>query len=281
MRSSLPTKSSCYRTPDTLVVGGGGMRGIHGLGAIARLRKEGHLAEVKHVVGTSSGAILGYMYATDQLERGLGLALRQKPLRDIRIDRIVKGFGVDSGKTLDEFLEKLSEPVGNLSFSELLEKSGIDLHVTVSNISKRRVEYFCASETPNASVVAAVRDSCTIPGLFCVRSRDGDVYADGGLVDNFPILRGRLISDTGQVLGICYENYPEELDDINDIRSFLAAVFETISSPPPNVSLLPTERVLVIESERITLDFGAEPSKRFDWFCVGAHQARAFLKKLA
>jgi predicted acylesterase/phospholipase RssA len=276
--------SRVYAKPDTLVIGGGGMRGIHGLGALARLHTDGHLADVKHVVGTSSGAILGYAFVTNQLEHSFGLALRQKPLRDIRIDKILTGFGIDSGRTLDDFLRKLSKSVGDITFAELFEASGLDLHVTVTNLTKRRVEYFCAEDTPNASVVDAVRNSCTVPGLFCVLKKDDDedtdIYVDGGLIDNFPMERGRRLTKTGQILGICYENDPEENKDIADAREFLAAVFETITNPSVYFKPGPSERVLVIQSERITLDFGADVERRIRWFVQGATRAEEFIKKI-
>jgi predicted acylesterase/phospholipase RssA len=258
------------------------MRGIHGLGAIARLHVDGHLSNVKHVVGTSSGAILGYAFVTGQLERSFGLALRQKPLRDIRIDKIPYGFGIDSGRTLDDFLKKLSEPVGDVTFEELYETSGIDLNVTVTNLTKRRVEYFCASETPSASVIDAVRYSCTVPGLFCISKKEGgDVYVDGGLVDNFSMERGRDVTNTGEILGICYENDPRDEGEIKDVRDFLVAVFETITNPPKEFRTTQSERILSIQSESITLDFGANVERRISWFSQGAERASEFLKKIA
>jgi predicted acylesterase/phospholipase RssA len=210
------------------------------------------------------------------------LDLRQKPLRDIRIDKIPYGFGIDSGRTLDDFLKKLSEPVGDVTFEELYETSGIDLNVTVTNLTKRRVEYFCASETPSASVIDAVRYSCTVPGLFCISKKEGgDVYVDGGLVDNFSMERGRDVTNTGEILGICYENDPRDEGEIKDVRDFLVAVFETITNPPKEFRTTQSERILSIQSESITLDFGANVERRISWFSQGAERASEFLKKIA
>lgn len=267
--------------PETIVISGGGMRGIHGLGAVAKLREDGHLSNVKRIVGTSSGSIVGYALATDQLEKAFGVALRQKPQRDVRIDRIATGFGVDSGKTLDDFIEKLFEPRGaELTFSKLLEESGKDLHVVATNVTKRRVEYFCAADTPEASVMEAVRHSCTVPGLFAIKRKSPfeDVYVDGGLLQNFPLERAREISKGGNVLGIRYDNDETVSDEVRDVRDFLVAIFETVTNSGVSRPL-PNERVLTIQSERITLDFGADVNKKVEWFVSGARSAAAFLKK--
>lgn len=270
------------RRPDVLVIGGGGMRGLHGLGAVAQLKKEGQLADVRHIVATSSGAILGYMFATDQLVRGLGLCLRQRPTRDIRLDKLASTFGLDSGRTLDEFLKKLSAPVGEWTFEDMRRETGIDLHVAAVNLSQRKMQYFCAAETPGALVITAIRHSCTVPGLFGVKraSPADDVIVDGGLLDNFPMARGRVVSPSGRVLGIAYKDIPAaEAQQITDLRLFLIAILETVTSPAALFPLPPGERVLFLESESISLDFAATPKQRLGWFQAGAEQARSFLKK--
>ena len=268
--------------PDTLVIGGGGLRGLHGLGAIAHLKSVGALAEVKHVVSTSSGSIIGYMHATKQLARGLGLCLRHKPRRDIRLDKLASSFGIDSGRMLDEFLEDLSAPVGAWTFADMIRETGVDLHVVAVNLTKRETVTFCADRTPEVLVTDAIRYSCTIPGLFGVkRSPEGDIFVDGGLMDNFPIHRAREVSRSGRILGIAYKNAPSS--EISNLRDFLIAVVETVATPPPFCDIARSgglESIVELETESISFEFDASPRDRLEWFRDGILQARSFVKKM-
>jgi hypothetical protein len=93
--------------------------------------------------------------------------------------------------------------------------------------------------------------------------------------------RGRVVSKTGEVLGVCYENDEESEESIGDVRDFLVAMFETITTPHRTLETSRCERILSIQSERITLDFGANVERRIGWFEQGAERASEFLKKIA
>lgn len=272
------------RLPDTLVVAGGGLRGVHGLGALAHLRRAGMLASVRRVVGTSSGAILGAMLATDQLERGLGLVLRQKGGWDIQLHKLPVQFGIDSGKMLDELIGALFEQTPDITFEQLHVRTGIDLHVCATDLQRRSAVYFCKNETPHMSVALAVRHSCTIPTMFAVKrdEKDDGVFVDGGVVANFPMRRGRMLSLNGRVLGVCYSTPRDRgAARIADLRSFLEALMECTTSPcESSDAALPGELILTIESDPVAIEFDADARKRYSWFLEGAQQAKEFLKKI-
>jgi predicted acylesterase/phospholipase RssA len=183
---------------------------------------------------------------------------------------------------LDEFLEELSAPVGAWTFADMLRETGIDLHVVAVNLTKRETVIFCADRTPDVLVTSAIRYSCTIPGLFGVkRSSDGDIFVDGGLMDNFPIHRAREVSRSGRILGIAYKNAPSA--EISNLRDFLIAVVETVATPAPFCDApgrAPTERVIELETESISFEFDASPRDRLEWFREGVEQARSFTKKM-
>ena len=54
---------------ETLVLSGGGMKGVASLGAVSALRRAGALRHVKRVVGTSAGALVAAALAVDRVER--------------------------------------------------------------------------------------------------------------------------------------------------------------------------------------------------------------------
>ena len=269
--------------PDTLVLSGGGLRAIHGLGALAQLKRAGSLAGVRHVVGTSSGSILGAAYVTDQLRRGLGLALRQKGGWDIKIHKLSTNFGVDSGKMLDDFIESLFVDFPDITFAELAKESGVDFHVCATNLTQRKVVFFSAEGTPNMKVAVAIRHSCTIPPMFAVKrsSSHEDIFVDGGLIANFPVVHGRRLSRNGKIIAIGYLSSSCFREPITNLRGFLSAVCETMLTPcETEIHENPGDMFVFLRTGQTALDFSADVQRRFSWFLDGASQAKLFLKKI-
>jgi NTE family protein len=57
-----------------------------------------------------------------------------------------------------------------------------------TNLSTRFGEVFSAEHTPRMCIADAVRISMSIPLFFAAkRSLRGDVYVDGGVLENYPI----------------------------------------------------------------------------------------------
>ncbi len=82
---------------------------------------------------------------------------------------------------------------GDATFAEFQSRGFRDLYVVAANVSKTKGELFSAETTPNAPVAAALLLSQSIPLFFEAIQFDGkeigkgDYYADGGLVNAFPI----------------------------------------------------------------------------------------------
>ena len=82
---------------------------------------------------------------------------------------------------------------GKATFAEFQERGFRELSIVATNLSKRRPEVFSFSTTPHVAVADAVRMSMSIPFYFNALRFDGhqfgegDLYADGGMYNNFPI----------------------------------------------------------------------------------------------
>ncbi|RXM21921.1 hypothetical protein EO238_26520, partial [Citrobacter sp. AAK_AS5] len=61
----------------------------------------------------------------------------------------------------------------------------------------------------------AVRKSMSIPGVFPPVIEDGDVVVDGGVVDNFPVVRMASRLDCGTVIGV---NVAPAVDKVKPYR---------------------------------------------------------------
>jgi NTE family protein len=184
-----------------LVFEGGGVKGIAYVGALHVLEERQILARVERVGGTSAGAInallLGLGYSLGETEKILKeLDFRSfldecwGVIRDSR--RLVREFGWYKGDFFRSWAAGLvGEKLGNpeATFLEASKKSGVrELYFMGTNLSTRFSEVFSLEHTPRMCIADAVRISMSIPLFFAAkRGLRGDVYVDGGVLDNYPV----------------------------------------------------------------------------------------------
>lgn len=187
-----------------LVFEGGGVKGIAYLGALEVLTEREIIPQIERIGGTSAGAINAIL---------LGLGFTLKETRDIlwSLDfnnfmddswgiirdsvRLVEQYGWYKGDYFRNWIGKLiKEKTGNsestfADIEALKDKRGFkSLYFIGTNLSTSFSEVFSAEHTPRTCVADAVRISMSIPLFFAAkRSMRGDVYVDGGLLDNYPI----------------------------------------------------------------------------------------------
>ncbi len=187
-----------------LVFEGGGVKGIAYVGALQILEERGILNGIKRLGGTSAGAItallLGIGYALAEIEK----ILRELNFRNFLddswglvrdVNRLVTEFGWYKGDFSRAWIgEQIKAMTGNSesTFLEIAaagqEKGFRDLYFIGTNLSTGFAEVFSAEHTPRLCIADAVRISMSIPLFFAARrSLRGDVYVDGGLIDNYPV----------------------------------------------------------------------------------------------
>lgn len=202
-----------------LVMEGGGIRGIAYGGALEELEKQGVLAGLQRVGGTSAGAIQAALLAVGYSPQEIVEVVNRTPiqrLNDGRLiffggsTRLVKQYGWYRG---DEFTKYLSELVarktGNphLTLGELHALAQQqptryrDLYTTGTNLTRQCPQVFSHETHPFMRVADAVRISMSIPlyfravlldtsGHVVQRPAAGqpvEVLVDGGLLANYPI----------------------------------------------------------------------------------------------
>lgn len=194
-----------------LILSGGGTNCLSHSGALITLLKQGYLKNLKRVFGCSGGAFVGLGAALNYTVDDHTRCLEQTDIsKFISLPRNVGGnislffkrFGIFSGKYIRELLnEHLKEKIGvdNATFADLYHYSKIEFYVCAVNQSKKTIKIFSFQETPHTSVALAVQASMALPlffeavglkevtpGKFVLDSR-GDLFGDGGLLDNFPL----------------------------------------------------------------------------------------------
>ena len=201
--------------PDAIVVSGGGAKAVSAMGALHAFRKAGRLSNVKLAAGTSAGAIVAASVAlkrepAEMLRRFM--ATTYSP--DLDLANLAANFGVDTGAHVTKWIDiVLGEP---RTFQGVLDSTGVELVVCATNLSKREAVYFGPSTHPHMDVGTALRMTCAIPLYFAAVRFEGDVYVDGGIVDNFCYDHVARRPDVRHPLGIAYRtNDPKPVDSLD------------------------------------------------------------------
>ena len=163
-----------------IVLSGGGSRGIAHIGVLDAL--EAHGLGPECIAGTSSGAIVGAMYAAGHSsEQMLDFFEHKSPFKLSKLALGKPGF-VDTEKVAEDFLEYFPDN----SF-EALPKS---LFLTATDLVNARLEVFTSGP-----LIPAILASSSVPMVFTPTEIDGRWYFDGGILDNFPVESIRMLCD--------------------------------------------------------------------------------------
>ncbi len=186
-----------------LIFEGGGVRGIAYIGAMKVLEKKKILSSIIRVGGASVGAInallLGLNYSSEEAEKILMkmdiINFLDFPCIVKIIYRINKEFGLCKGNKFYNWIsnfieEKTDNP--NSTFKDVYrqkeDKGFRDMYFIGTNLSTGFAEVFSYEHSPTKRVADAVRISMSYPIVFTAKKNSrGDVYIDGGLLNNYPI----------------------------------------------------------------------------------------------
>jgi len=155
-----------------LVLSGGGFKGAAHIGAIKAFEEAGIIPS--HVSGTSAGAIVGALYAGNYTPKEIKAFLKKTPIFKFnRFTRKKAGF-LDSEK----FQEDLEAFFPENTFEALPKK----LYITATNLVEG-----CTKVFNKGDLIKPILASAAFPGVFTPVKINHQLYADGGILDNFPI----------------------------------------------------------------------------------------------
>lgn len=154
-----------------IALGGGGARAFAHLGVLKALGEKGIFPDM--ISGVSSGAIVGAFIAFGKNPDEIMTIMKDNKFLDYAEVRLpITGLF-----TLSKFEENINRHLAAKHFSDLK----LPFYVTVSNLNSGSVEYI--KEGP---LIIAIQASCAIPVLFAPVEINGQLYVDGGLLDNLP-----------------------------------------------------------------------------------------------
>ena len=159
----------------SLCLSGGAARGAFHLGAISVLERN-HI-KIQAISGASIGALIGASLACGKSSQEIFTILKSKEFKKVFKFSFAKGylFEIDmDAKILDALIDKKH-------FNEL----DIFLDIAVVNVDDAKVEYFNSGDTLRETILA----SCAISPMIKAVAIQNTLYADGGILDNFPVER--------------------------------------------------------------------------------------------
>ena len=177
-----------------LVLAGGGARGCAHLGVFRALQESG--VEIDFVGGTSIGAVMAALVATDQpLAEMMPVARRAFSVNPTGDFNLLPLMSLIKGRRLKRVITTaIQELMGFAADSEDLWKN---FYCVASNYSQ-------ASEVviTRGGLLKAILASIAIPGALPPVLHDGDLLCDGGTFNNYPVdvMRGQ--RGVGKVIGV-------------------------------------------------------------------------------
>jgi NTE family protein len=188
-----------------LVLSGGGVRGAAHLGLLQVLEELG--IEPVAISGTSAGALVGALRAAGHSVGTILDFFKHTSIFKLGLLSARKPGFIDS----DKFYPILRELLPDDDFSALRQK----LYVTATDLVRGRQR--CFSEGP---LIRPVLASAAFPVVFTPVEIEGQLYTDGGALNNFPV--EPLTNDCKAIVGCNVHPFKDLLP--TDLRSTMSVM---------------------------------------------------------
>lgn len=181
-------------TPFTLVLGGGGLKGLAHIGVFRALEERG--MEPSAVVGSSMGSLIAAAWASGMRLREMedrALALQRRDVfRIAHVDMALRRMLSPAVYRRDPLDRILADLVGTRTFQDLPRK----LLVNTVDLNSGHQIFWGLPGLDDVLVADAVFASCALPGILPPRRIRQHICADGAVLENLPIRSAAAI--TGQ-----------------------------------------------------------------------------------
>ena len=171
--------------PFTLVLSGGGLKGLAHIGVFRALEERGLAPSL--VVGSSIGSLIGAAWAAgatpDRMEARALRVRRRDVFQVARVDVALRRLlapALYRREPLDALVASL---VGDITFRDLKRR----LLVNTTDLHTGMQVMWGLPGLLDARVADAVTASCALPGIFPPREIGGRAYVDGAVVENLPV----------------------------------------------------------------------------------------------
>jgi NTE family protein len=266
-----------------LVLSGGGIKGISQLGALSVLHENNMLSDITTYVGTSVGSMIVFFlyigYSVPELYSVIERIDFSK-MKCVSFSNLLMQYGLDDGKKIELVLCKLCAAKNvdtNITFKEMFDITNKKLIITASCINDKKTHYFSYTDTPDVSILSAIRMSMSIPIYFTPVSYNNKMFIDGGCIDNYPI---NLFKDNlDNVIGIYIENIRENISDISNIEDYLYHMMQCLVEGHSVNCIKGYEHATIkISLKNISaIDFNIDNATKKKLFDIGYNAALSYL----
>jgi len=194
-----------------IALSGGGVRGFAHLGVLKALEEKGIKPDI--ISGTSAGAIVGSFIAAGKTPEEVLEIMKNNSFYDYANVTVPKKGLLN----LDNLNENLEKNLGTRNFSDLK----LPFYAAAANIFSAEVKYFNQGD-----LIKIIQASSSIPVLFSPIEIDGELYVDGGLLDNLPITPIRDKCDILIAVNVMPINKIDEVESLIDmaVRTFQLSI---------------------------------------------------------
>lgn len=267
-------------SPHTLIMKGGGVKGLAYVGAVRELEKYYNFT---WFAGTSAGAIaaslLAIEYTTDKLEE----ELRRKDFKDFldagpikALWNILSKGGLYESHTFRTWLDSLFNT--KIKSVEALPLSKFPKRLTVyASRRNKKALIFDSEKNKDVSASFAVRCSMSIPGVFTPQRDQGLRIFDGGMQNNYPVDEVLTENSNMKFIGLYLGNYYE---GTNKEPWLVQDLFHIFTEAVDVDALIRYEKDTVIIDPRpiTTIDFWLTDEEKDFLVITGKVAALKFLK---
>jgi NTE family protein len=171
--------------PFTLVLSGGGLKGLAHVGVLRALEERGLVPSL--VVGSSIGSLIGAAWAAGasvpQMEERARLVRRRDVFQVAHTDVALRRLLAPALYRREPLETLVRSLVGDITFRDLSRR----LLVNTTDLNSGMQVLWGLPGLIDTSVADAVVASCALPGIFPPRVINGRAYVDGAVVENLPV----------------------------------------------------------------------------------------------
>lgn len=274
----------------TLILKGGGVKGLAFAGAIQELEDHGY--KFKNFVGTSAGSIAAALLAAgasaSELEETLA-GTDFSTFCDSKFPRSIASFllngGLHSGDNLMNWVtsqlhERISTADGQnkISLKDVEDATNNSVKVFASQPGHGTMIFDSSDElTQDTNAAFAVRLSSSIPGFFVPKEYEGIRIYDGGILNNFPV--DAYLKSTQSDPDFVALYIGVKRDPSIQKRWWLLEVLDLLLSRDERLNISEhSDRTVVIDTTPIsTTDFSLSQEEKDLLILAGKTAAREFL----
>ena len=214
-------------------------KGIIYIGIFKALEELNIRSNIQTYCGVSSGSIAALMGILDftslEMEKiiyNISLDNLMNLKNSFELFNIYNKCGILDGNKIVKFIEIILEnKFGNkhITFNELkLQIPNKDLIVIGTNLNSNSVSVFSNEISPDMKLSTAIRISTSFPLVFKPVKYNNSFYADGGLINNFPV--DIFDEELDTTIGISIKIDTIRINEIITLDSYLMKIFELLTT---------------------------------------------------